>query len=96
MTFRWACWERSSCSLAGLVSIPGSTLAATDGILPVAAVNTMIAGAFGGFSSMLYMMFVHPAKETGSRNVVAMVLCRPGRDHVPLRIRFAYASVLLV
>jgi Amt family ammonium transporter len=42
---------------------PGSTLAATDGILPVAAVNTMIAGAFGGFSSMLYMMFVHPARK---------------------------------
>ncbi len=42
---------------------PGSTLAATDSILPVAAVNTMIAGVFGGFSSMLYMMFVHPAKK---------------------------------
>ncbi len=42
---------------------PGSTLAATDGILPVAAVNTMIAGAFGGFTSMLYMMYIHPAKK---------------------------------
>lgn len=42
---------------------PGSTLAATDGILPVAAVNTMIAGAFGGFSTMLYMMFIHPSKK---------------------------------
>ena len=42
---------------------PGSTLAATDGILPVAAVNTMIAGAFGGFSTMLYMMYVHAAKK---------------------------------
>ena len=41
----------------------GSTLAATDGILPVAAVNTMVAGAFGGFSAMLYMMFVHPARK---------------------------------
>ncbi|MCW8132424.1 MAG: ammonium transporter [Planctomycetota bacterium] len=42
---------------------PGSTLAATDGILSVAAVNTMIAGVFGGFSSMLYMMHVHQAKK---------------------------------
>src|SRR6185295_5911330 len=42
---------------------PGSTLAATDGILPVAAVNTMIAGAFGGFSTMLYMMYIHPSKK---------------------------------
>lgn len=42
---------------------PGSTLGATDGILPVAAVNTMIAGVFGGFSCMLYMMFIHPAKK---------------------------------
>jgi Amt family ammonium transporter len=42
---------------------PGSTLAATDGILSTAAVNTMIAGVFGGFSAMLYMMYVHPAKK---------------------------------
>jgi Amt family ammonium transporter len=42
---------------------PGSTLAATDFILPVAAVNTMIAGAFGGFSTMLYMMYIHPSKK---------------------------------
>ena len=42
---------------------PGSTLAATDGILSIAAVNTMTAGAFGGFSAMLYMWFVHHVRK---------------------------------
>lgn len=42
---------------------PGSTLSAGDYGLPVAAVNTMIAGAFGGFSTMLYMMYVHPSRK---------------------------------
>lgn len=34
---------------------PGSTLAGTDGRIAVVAVNTMIAGAVGGFAAMMYM-----------------------------------------
>ncbi|HLX62903.1 MAG TPA: ammonium transporter [Planctomycetota bacterium] len=41
----------------------GSTNAATEGIISVAAVNTLIAGALGGFSAMIYMMKFHPARK---------------------------------
>jgi len=41
----------------------GSTNAATDGIISIAAVNTLIAGALGGFSAMIYMMKLHLARR---------------------------------
>jgi Amt family ammonium transporter len=41
----------------------GSSLAATDGRIGIVAVNTMLAGAFGAFTSCLYMWVVHEAKK---------------------------------
>ena len=41
----------------------GSSNAATDGIISVAAVNTLISGALGGFSAMIYMMKFHVARR---------------------------------
>jgi len=41
----------------------GSTNAATEGIISVAAVNTLISGALGGFSAMVYMMKFHAARK---------------------------------
>lgn len=41
----------------------GSTNAATEGIISVAAVNTLISGAMGGLSAMFYMMRFHVARR---------------------------------
>ncbi|MGD0092013.1 MAG: ammonium transporter [Planctomycetota bacterium] len=41
----------------------GSPLAAANGALAVAALNTLLAGACGGLSAMLYMVYVHAARR---------------------------------
>ncbi|MEI6236371.1 MAG: ammonium transporter [Planctomycetota bacterium] len=74
---------------------PGSTLAATDGILSVAAVNTMIAGAFGGMSCMLYMMYIHPAKKPDTGMMCNGVLAGLVAITAPCAFVSPTASVLI-
>ena len=41
----------------------GSVASAGSGVIAVAAVNTMLSGALGGFSAMMYMMYFHVARK---------------------------------
>ena len=41
----------------------GSVNSAGSGVIAVAAVNTMLSGALGGFSAMMYMMYFHIARR---------------------------------
>jgi len=52
---------------------PGSTLAGGDLRISVIAVNTMIASAFGAFSSMLYMWFFKTKKPDPSMMINGML-----------------------
>ncbi len=64
---------------------PGSTLAGGDLRIAVVAVNTMLAGAAGAFSAMVYVWtrYGKPDPEhDGQRNAR-----RPGGDHRAVRVR---------
>ena len=66
IAFRWAYWERSSCSSAGLDSIPVHPLDFTGAfrnLAVIAAINTLMAGAAGGVSAMTYVWLFGPTRK---------------------------------
>ena len=71
---------------------PGSSLAFMGGgreLAVLAAVNTLLAGAAGGMSSMLYMWWFGPDQEAGSGPFGQRHSGRTGGDHSALRICIA-------
>ena len=47
----------------GWFGFNAGSASASDGILSVAAVNTLIAGGFGAFAAMIHMMYFHAARR---------------------------------
>ncbi len=47
----------------GWLAFNSGSAQASDGIVSVAAANTMLAGAFAAFSAMIYMMYFHAARK---------------------------------
>ena len=71
---------------------PGSSLAFVGGgreLAVLAAVNTLLAGAAGGMSSMLYMWCDGPDQETGSGSFGQRNPGRPRGNHRSLRLCIA-------